>query len=84
MGGMEETPARKEWSVFIARNALDIYRELDLPFCNTVHDELHYLVPEAEAEKYAARILEIMCTPKDWFSGIPVAAEGKLSPFYNK
>jgi len=49
-----------------------------------VHDEVVVEVDEAEAEDALARIVEIMSTPPDWISDIPVSAEGNIISVYEK
>jgi len=50
----------------------------------SVHDELVFELPEANAEEDLARIIQIMETPIPWASDLPLKAEGKLSPYYSK
>lgn len=50
----------------------------------TVHDEAVVEVPESHAEEGLAAVLHEMSTAPSWASGLPVAAEGTLSPYYKK
>jgi DNA polymerase len=86
----------KLWGGLLAENASQaLARDI---FCNMlcrihdaglkiifhVHDEVVVEVDEAEAEDSLARIVEIMSTPPEWISDIPVSAEGNIISIYEK
>jgi len=71
--------------------ARDIFSDMMLridaagfPIILHVHDEVVCEVPEADAERALAKILEIMHTPPEWIPDIPVAAEGHILDLYSK
>ena len=49
-----------------------------------IHDEVVLEVPEADAEAAAARLVQIMCTPPPWASGLPLNAEVAIMDRYGK
>lgn len=49
-----------------------------------VHDEIVLEVPEADAERAAARLVEIMCQPPAWAKGLPLNAEVATMVRYGK
>jgi DNA polymerase len=49
-----------------------------------IHDEIVLEVPEADAEAAAARLVQIMCTPPPWASGLPLNAEVAIMDRYGK
>ena len=49
-----------------------------------VHDEIVLEVPEADAERAAARLVEIMCQPPAWAKGLPLHAEVATMVRYGK
>jgi DNA polymerase len=55
-----------------------------IPVIMRVHDEVVCLVKESEAEEKLKQIIEIMSTPPEWASGLPLGAEGGLSKVYKK
>ena len=48
-----------------------------------VHDEIVVECPEDQAESTAQRVHEVMCTPPDWATGLPLAAEGTTTKRYS-
>jgi DNA polymerase len=58
--------------------------EEGIPIIMRVHDEVVCLVPEDQAEGYLQAVINLMSTPPDWAEGLPLAAEGSLSPIYKK
>lgn len=72
----------------IARDLLaDSMRKVDsvgFPIVMHVHDELVAEVPEEEAEKNLKEIEYIMGTDNPWAAGLPLAADGYVTPFYKK
>ena len=49
-----------------------------------IHDEVVLEVPEDNAEDWALRLKEIMCTPPEWAQGLPLNAEVKIMGRYGK
>jgi DNA polymerase len=49
-----------------------------------IHDEIVLEVPEDEAEAAAARLVQIMCEPPPWASGLPLNAEVAIMSRYGK
>lgn len=49
-----------------------------------VHDEAVCEVPEDEAEGALETMVELMSAPPSWAPGLPLAAEGFISPYYKK
>jgi DNA polymerase len=64
--------------------ALTEIEEAGWPVVFHVHDEIICEVPESEAEKALAAMLEIMARPLRWAPGLPLAAEGFICDFYRK
>ena len=48
-----------------------------------VHDEIVVECPKDQAELVAQRVHEVMCTPPDWATGLPLAAEGVTTTRYS-
>ena len=68
----------------LLRHAL---RQLDVEGLNVVlhvHDEIVLEVPEADADRAAARLVEIMCEPPAWAKGLPLNAEVATMTRYGK
>jgi len=49
-----------------------------------IHDEIVLEVPEDDAEAAAARLVQIMCAPPAWASGLPLNAEVAVMERYGK
>jgi DNA polymerase len=49
-----------------------------------IHDEIVLEVPEADAEAAAARLVQVMCEPPPWASGLPLNAEVAIMDRYGK
>jgi DNA polymerase len=49
-----------------------------------IHDEIVLEVPEADAEAAAARLVQVMCTPPSWATGLPLNAEVAIMDRYGK
>ena len=49
-----------------------------------IHDEIVLEVPEADAEAAAERLVQVMCTPPPWASGLPLNAEVAIMGRYGK
>ena len=56
--------------------------ELGLPILFHVHDELTCLVEEDKAEEALKDLLQVLRTPPDFMSGLPLDAEGKIVETY--
>jgi DNA polymerase len=48
-----------------------------------VHDEIVVECPKDQAKSVAQRVHEVMCTPPDWATGLPLAAEGVTTTRYS-
>jgi DNA polymerase len=68
----------------IAGYLLDYFRATRLRPALTVHDELVYIVPEAEAEQRLAELLAVMRTPPKWWPELAVWAEGGMAQRYGE
>lgn len=68
----------------IAEAALNILAKTGYAPVHTVHDELVYVVPTAEAPGHLARINEIMRTPPAWLPGIVLWSEGDIAGSYGE
>ena len=49
-----------------------------------IHDEIVLEVPEEDAEAAAARLVQTMCTPPPWATGLPLNAEVAIMDRYGK
>jgi len=49
-----------------------------------IHDEIVLEVPEEDAEAAAARLVQVMCTPPPWATGLPLNAEVAIMDRYGK
>lgn len=72
---------------FLARidtmnDALRIGDRTGIPFCMQSHDELAWIVPEADAQAHLDICLEEMRRPPSWLPGIPLDAEGGIGDSY--
>jgi DNA polymerase len=45
----------------------------------TIHDEIVALAPTEEADAVMQRMVEVLSTPPDWATGLPLAAEGYVN-----
>jgi DNA polymerase family A len=68
--------------VFMDR-CVDLYNA-NLKCCLRVHDEAVIVVPKATADRDFKQAIQIMTTPPDWATGLPLAAEGMISDTYTK
>jgi DNA polymerase I-like protein with 3'-5' exonuclease and polymerase domains len=71
----------------LARDIIgDMVLELDKLFgvVLQVHDEIVCIVPEQEADKAKAKMLEVMSTPRDWYEDLPLAAEAGYGRSYGE
>ncbi len=50
----------------------------------TSHDELVYMVKDAQAPGVAKKITKIMSTPPEWMPDLPLAVDCKISKIYEK
>ncbi len=57
---------------------------LSLNIVMHVHDEAVCEVPEDEAEEALEAMVDLMSTAPSWAPGLPLAAEGFISPYYKK
>lgn len=63
-------------------NAFAIKKRTGLYPVHTVHDELIYIVPEADAEQHLATVQEAMRTPPTWWPELVVWSEGDVADSY--
>jgi DNA polymerase len=68
----------------IARQALLYRRETGLRPALMVHDELVYVVPEADAKTRLAQLLAVMRRAPDWWPELPLWAEGGIAKRYGE
>jgi len=67
----------------IAWQITQIKEKLGLePVC-AVHDELWFIIEEDKADKTYEEVKQIMSTSPDWFTGIPLEAEGGVDEYYH-
>ena len=68
----------------LLRHALRRLDEEGLAVVLHVHDEIVLEVPEAQAEAASVRLVEVMCQPPSWASGLPLNAEVATMARYGK
>jgi DNA polymerase len=68
----------------IAEHALKVQAATGYSPAHMVHDELVYVVPEAEAEAMLATVNSIMRTPPSWLPGIVLWSEGDIACNYGE
>lgn len=68
----------------LLRHTLKRLEEEGLPVILHCHDEVVLEVPEDTAEAASARLVEIMCQPPAWASGLPLNAEVATMARYGK
>jgi len=68
----------------LLRHTLKRLEEEGLPVILHIHDEVALEVPEEDAEAASARLVEIMCQPPAWASGLPLNAEVATMAQYGK
>lgn len=68
----------------LLRHTLKRLDEEGLPVILHIHDEVVLEVPEDTAEAASARLVEIMCQPPAWASGLPLNAEVATMARYGK
>jgi len=66
----------------IADNALSVQSKIGLNPALTVHDELVYVVPEAEAQSTLDTVQDIMRTPPEWWPELVTWSEGDIADSY--
>jgi len=66
----------------IADNAITVQRVLGLNPALMVHDELVYVVPEAQAQSTLDAVQDIMRTPPDWWPELVTWSEGDIADTY--
>lgn len=71
--------------MLLKQQMLKIEEEMpDAPIVTTTHDEVVLCAPERKAEEYERRVRAIMSETRDWCRGVPLSADTKVSPLYNK
>ena len=68
----------------IAGNAIDFWRSTKLEPVLMVHDELVYVVPEADAQDALAELQKIMRTPPKWWPELVTWSEGDIADSYGQ
>ena len=68
----------------IAENALKFRRLTGFSPALTVHDELVYVVPQAEAKDLLAELQNIMRTPVDWWPDLITWSDGDMADRYGE
>jgi DNA polymerase bacteriophage-type len=68
----------------LLRHTLKRLEEEGLPVVLHIHDEVVLEVPGEDAEAASARLVEIMCQPPAWASGLPLNAEVATMARYGK
>jgi DNA polymerase len=68
----------------LLRHSLKRLEDDGLPVVLHIHDEVVLEVPEDAAEAASARLVEIMCQPPAWASGLPLNAEVATMARYGK
>lgn len=68
----------------LLRHTLRRLEDEGLPVVLHIHDEVVLEVPEDTAEAASARLVEIMCQPPAWASGLPLNAEVATMAMYGK
>lgn len=66
----------------IADNAFDFFRESRLRPALMVHDELVYIVPDADAQSALDTLQRIMRTPPKWWPQLVTWSEGDIAKTY--
>jgi len=68
----------------LLRHTLRRLDSLGLEVVLTVHDEIVLEVDEKKADWAKEQLVEVMCTPPDWCSGLPLNAEAAVMERYGK
>lgn len=66
----------------IADNALDVFRLTGKRPALMVHDELVYLIPDAEAQEHLDAVQQVMRTPPTWWPELVTWSEGDIADTY--
>jgi DNA polymerase len=66
----------------IADNALEVRKQTGASPALMVHDELVYVVPEADAERMLAYVQSVMRTPPVWWPELVTWSEGDIAETY--
>lgn len=66
----------------IAGNAIDFWRATRFEPALMVHDELVYVVPEADAQGALDELQKIMRTPPKWWPELVTWSEGDIADSY--
>jgi len=68
--------------IIIMDAAIRIRKDTNRHFALQVHDELAYVVDEAEAEDFLSYLIGQLCVRPEWGLDIPLAAEGGIAENY--
>lgn len=81
-GALTENLAQSLAQRLLVHFAHEIRRRLGLSYKLQVHDELVYVVPEADATRLAKEVESIMSVAAPWAVGLPVRAEVTVAKTY--
>jgi DNA polymerase len=81
-GKIDENIVQHLARCIIADNALKIEDMFGLRAAHTVHDELIYIVKDADAEQALADVQSVMRTPPSWWPELVVWSEGDIADTY--
>jgi len=81
-GKLTENVVQALARIVVMDNMITIRKELGLQMVLQVHDELDYVVPERDADRYAKDIKEIMSVSPSWAPDLPVAVEVAYGPTF--
>lgn len=70
--------------VIVYQQAVNLRLKYGYRFATTSHDELVYVVPDAEAETCLERVMQEMRTAPAWAPGLPLAVEGGIGQVYGE
>jgi hypothetical protein len=68
----------------IADCAFEVFRRTKLRPCHMVHDELVYIVPDAEAQAVLDEVQAVMRTPPSWWPELVTWSEGDIANTYGQ
>lgn len=81
-GKMVENAIQALAWIIVSNQALEIDKEIRV--IGWTYDEIIALAPENEADAALKFMIDTMSTPKDWYSDLPLAAEGGHDVCYSK
>lgn len=81
-GKVDENIVQHLARTVIADNALEVWRRTGVRPAHIVHDELIYIMPNAEAERHLEIVQDIMRTPPEWWPELKTWSEGSIADTY--